>query len=144
LVLVKEIEKKDLEELSILFEELSGSITDFEKMKDNFDWMKSNPDYILLGAKYNNELVGTLMGIICKDIVGECKPFMVIENVVVRSYMRGKSIGKKIMSEIERIARENDCYYSMFVSSIHRKEAHKFYESIGYSLDLVQGFKKYL
>ncbi len=44
--------------------------------------IESNEDYILLGAKYNNELVGTLMAIICKDLDGACRPFMVIENVV--------------------------------------------------------------
>ena len=31
-----------------------------------------------------------------------------------------------------------------FISDAHRKEAHQFYESLGYKLDEVQGFKKYL
>jgi hypothetical protein len=30
------------------------------------------------------------------------------------------------------------------LSTVKRKGAHKFYESLGYQLDVVQGFKKYL
>ncbi len=58
--------------------------------------------------------------------------------------MRGKKIGKALIYEIENIGRERNCYYTIFVSGIQRKDAHRFYESIGYSLDSVQGFKKYL
>lgn len=141
---VKRIEKNELKGLSLLLEELSGKKTNFEIMVKNFEWINKNEDYILLGAHYNGKLVGSLMGIICHDLVGECKPFMVIENVIVASDSRGKGIGKKLMMEIEKIAREKNCYYTMFVSGAHRKEAHQFYESLGYKLDEVQGFKKYL
>ncbi|MHB8124263.1 MAG: hypothetical protein ACYDEJ_01250 [Desulfitobacteriaceae bacterium] len=48
------------------------------------------------------------------------------------------------MRRIEEIAIENRCNYIMFVSRSDRKDAHRFYESIGYSLDVVQGFKKFL
>ena len=110
----------------------------------NFDKIEKNEDYFLLGAKCNDKLGGSLMGIICHDLVGECKPFMVIENVIVSSKYRGFGIGKKLMNEIERIGKEKGCYYTMFVSGAQRKEAHKFYESLGYRLDEVQGFRKYL
>jgi GNAT superfamily N-acetyltransferase len=141
---IKRIEKNDLNDLSLLFEELSGKKTDFEIMIKNFEWINKNEDYIVLGAHYNGKLVGSLMGIICHDLVGECKPFMVIENVIVSINLRGKGIGKKLMNEIERIGKEKNCYYTMFVSGSQRKDAHKFYESLGYKLDEVQGFKKYL
>ena len=49
-----------------------------------------------------------------------------------------------LMEEIENIGRIRDCFYTMFVSGSRRKEAHLFYEAVGYDLDLVQGFKKYL
>lgn len=138
------IKRNDLEDLSLLFEELSGKKTDINNMHQNFELIGKNEDYYVLGAKCDGNLVGSLMGIICHDLVGECKPFIVIENVIVSNEYRGKGIGKKLMTEIERIAKEKNCYYTMFVSGIQRKEAHKFYESLGYKLDEVQGFKKYL
>lgn len=134
----------DLESLAQLYEELSGEETNLFQMKENFKLIESNPNYIVLTAKEDSLVVGSVMGIICLDLVGKCKPFMVLENVVVKSTWHGKGIGVKLMEEIERIGRNRNCYYTMFVSGGHRKESHKFYEAVGYDLDLVQGFKKYL
>jgi len=134
----------DLESLAQLFKELSGEETDLCKMKENFRLMESNLNYVLLTAKEDNLVVGSVMGIICLDLVRQCKPFMVIENVVVKDAYRGRGIGAKLMEEIEKIGRKRACYYTMFVSGGHRKEAHQFYAAIGYDLDIVQGFKKYL
>lgn len=134
----------DLESLAQLYEELIGEQTDFRKMRENFILMESNPNYVVLTAKEDHLVVGSVMGVICLDLVGKCKPFMVIENVVVTSAWRGRGIGAMLMEEIEGIGRKVNCYYTMFVSGGHRKDAHQFYEAIGYNLDFVQGFKKYL
>ncbi len=141
---IVKIKRNDLPDLALLFKELSGKETDINKMLQCFELMEKNQGYYVLGAIYNGILVGSLMGIICLDLVGECQPFMVIENVIVSSEFRGIGIGKKLMIEIERVAKEKNCSYTMFVSGTKRKEAHKFYESLGYNLDEVQGFKKYL
>jgi len=47
-------------------------------------------------------------------------------------------------SWIEDWARENNSYFVMFMSLAKRKEAHTFYESLGYSQEISNGFKKYL
>lgn len=134
----------DLESLAQLYEELIDERTDLSKMKENFKLMETNPNYVVLTAKEDKLVVGSVMGIICLDLVGKCKPFMVIENVVVKSAWHGKGIGTRLMKEIEEIGRKRKCYYTMFVSGGHRKNAHQFYKAVGYDLDLVQGFKKYL
>ena len=134
----------DLESLAQLYEELVGVQTDFCKMSENFKLMETSPNYVVLTAKEDNLVVGSAMGVICLDLVGKCKPFMVIENVVVKNGWRGRGIGAMLMEEIEGIGRKENCYYTMFVSGGHRKDAHQFYEAIGYNLDFVQGFKKYL
>jgi ribosomal protein S18 acetylase RimI-like enzyme len=145
LITIDRINVNDLIELSNLYEELSGAKTDMVKMKENFNLINSNADYILIGAKdENNTLVGSLLGIICRDVVGECRPFMVLENVIVKSNCRGLGVGKKLVKFIEDYSRERKCYYIIFVSSADRKEAHRFYQSLGYDINAVQGFKKYL
>ena len=113
-------------------------------MKNNFKWMKNNSDYIILGAKENDVLIGSVMGVICRDLIGECRPFMVIENMIVASRHRGKGIGTMLMKHIEKIANDKNCYYITLVSNIKRKEAHRFYQTLDYKIDNVQGFKKYL
>lgn len=145
MVTIEKIHSEDLLELSNLYKELSGNKTNMEKMKENYDWINTNQDYILIGAKDDNKnLVGSLLGILCHDVVGECRPFMVLENVIVKSNCRGLGIGKKLMNFIEDYCRSINCYYIIFVSSKNRKEAHKFYEALGYDINAVQGFKKYL
>jgi len=144
MVKVEQATINDLESLSELFEELSGEKTDFIKMTKNFNLMSSDSSYIILVARENDEVLGSVMGIICMDLVKECQPFMVIENVVVKSRFRGKGVGVSLMHQLENIARSRNCYYTMLVSSGYRKDAHKFYEAIGYESGLVQGFKKYL
>ncbi|WP_027625679.1 GNAT family N-acetyltransferase [Clostridium lundense] len=145
MITIGKITYDDLDDLAILYEELSGTKTNLQKFNKNFDWINSNKDYLLIGAKDDNgNLVGSLLGIVCKDLVGECKPFLVIENVIVKSDYRKMGIGKGLMNFIEEFARTRNCYFTMLVSAFSRKNAHKFYESIGYAKDVVRGFKKYL
>ncbi len=138
------INKDDLYDLSNLYEELSDIKSNISLVQSNFAQIEKNENYYLLGAKIDNKLVGSLMGIHCLDLVGECRPFMIIENVIVSNTHRSKGIGKELMNEIENIAKYLDCYYIIFVSSNERKNAHKFYESMGYDKDKVKGFKKFL
>lgn len=138
------LSEDDMFDLSELFMELTGANQNFEKMKKNLEIIQENHLYHLLCAKVNNKIVGSLMGIICHDLVGECHPFMVIENVIVSPKYQRCNIGKMLMSEIERIGKSMNCHYAMFVSSATRKAAHSFYESIGYDINSVQGFKKFL
>ena len=145
MVIIDKINESDLNELSSLYEELSGKKTNIIKMKENYDWINANSDYILIGAKDDNKnLIGSLLSIVCHDVIGECRPFMVLENVIVKNNCRGLGIGKSLMNYIENYAREINCYYIIFTSAIDRKKAHKFYESLGYDINAVQGFKKYL
>ena len=144
MVVIEQATINDLKSLSELFEELSGEKTNFIKMNESFRLMSSDSSYIILVARENDEVTGTAMGIMCMDLVKECQPFMVIENVVVKTKFRGKGFGVQLMQQLESIARSRNCYYTMFVSASHWKDAHKFYEAIGYELGLVQGFKKYL
>lgn len=139
------ISSSDLGQLALLYEELTGTRTNMVLMESLYKKIANNTDYILIGAKDEEQrLVGSVMGIVCTDIVGKCQPFMVLENVIVSEKSRRQGAGRQLVKYIENCARERNCYYIMLVSLLKRKEAHDFYESIGYRLGVVQGFKKYL
>jgi len=145
MVTINKITYDDLGDLSNLYEELLERKTNLQKFRESFDLINSDKDYILIGAKDDNRnLVGSLLGIICKDLGGDCRPYIIVENVIVKSSCRGMGIGKVLMSFIEEFARMKNCYFTMLVSAFRRKDSHKFYESIGYANDVVKGFKKYL
>ncbi|MBL4932162.1 GNAT family N-acetyltransferase [Clostridium paridis] len=145
MITVTSLVEEDLEELKLIYDEgFEDTNTDFNKMKKTFNRMKENPDYIVLCAKYNGKVIGSIMGIACSELIGECDPFMVIENVVVSSGCRRMGVARLLMEEIEKNAVKRDCSFMMLLSRKHRKGAHKFYESVGFDGDAARGFKKYL
>jgi len=145
MITVDRITRDDLCELAKLYEELIGKPTDLEKMVESFEKMEKSSEYILIGAKdEKGNLVGSILGVICFDVLGECRPFMVIDNVIVKDGFRGVGVGRKLINFMESVARAKNCYSIMLVSSLRRKESHKFYEAVGYDKDFVRGFKKYL
>lgn len=144
MVTIEEIGIESLAALNTLYHELMGGRADPEKLESAFHKIREDERYVLLGAFVDGELLGSLMGIVCQDLVGECRPFMVIENVVVSSRARRQGLGKKLMTAIEAVAHERDCYYIIFVSGEKRKEAHIFYEAMGYREEKVEGYRKHL
>ena len=145
MISINTIELSDLEQYASLYEELFGSKTNLYQLEKMIIKISSNPDYILIKAiDDNKQLLGSVMGITCIDTVGECQPFMVLENLVVSEKSRRQGVGKKLVSYIEELARKRNCYFIMLMSLAKRKEAHMFYESIGYSKKISQGLKKYL
>ncbi len=133
----------DLEQLSGLYTELTGENSNKSKMETVFNKINSDKNCILLCAKQNGMLVGSVYAVICKDLTGKCNPFMIVENVIVKSSMQNKGIGKLLMNSLEEFAKRKNCSYIFLVSASHRKQAHQFYHRLGYNVD-VKGFKKYL
>jgi GNAT superfamily N-acetyltransferase len=144
MITVQKLTINDLPELAVLYRELMSQPTDLAAMTATFHWMEKNPAYLVLVAKLDQTVVGSLMGIVCRELLGECKPFMVVENVIVSSNHRRMGIGRLLMEKIERLARKLDCSLIEFCSGSHRKGAHRFYESLGYDPDEVRGFRKWL
>lgn len=144
MITIREITKADLNDLCRLYEELMDQPTNYEKMVEIYEAMQANGNYHVLGAFKDGVLAGSVMGIVCQDLVGECRPFMVIENVVVSNRFRRLGIGKQLMMNIEAIAREKNCSYVIFVSGGQRKEAHAFYEKLGFKDEKVEGYRKHL
>lgn len=145
MILIDSIQITDLQQYALLCNTLFGSQTNMAQLEKTVKKIVSNPDYILVGAKdENKQLLGAVTGIICLDTVGECQPFMVLENPIVSEKSRRTGVGKQLVSYLENKARERNCYFVMLMSLAKRKEAHMFYEAIGYSKDIAQGYKKYL
>jgi GNAT superfamily N-acetyltransferase len=141
---IRPVEPEDLTVLNELYGELTGYKAEPERMVHLYELIRRDPNYHLLGAYGEEGLAGTLMGVVCYDLVKDCRPFMVIENVVVAELSRGRGYGKALMLEAERLAESEGCAYLMLVSGAKRKDAHSFYESLGYGEDKVEGFRKKL
>ena len=143
-IVYRKAELADIEKLNPLLAQLSDSLADPKKMAEKMQKIDHNEDAILLVAENteNGDLCGSLFGLAFEDVCGECRPILMVENVVTDEKYRGKGIGRGMFEFIENWGREKDCHYCILVSGLNRTGAHKFYDAIGYSA--VKGFKKYL
>ena len=145
MIAINNIGLLDLKQYATLCEEAFVPTTNMLELEKTIKAIINNPSYILIGATdEKKQLLGSVMGFVCMDTVGECQPFMVLENMVVSEKNRRQGIGKKLVRYIEECARQRNCKFVMFTSMAKRKEAHIFYESMGYPKNITQGFKKYL
>jgi ribosomal protein S18 acetylase RimI-like enzyme len=55
-----------------------------------------------------------------------------VDELVVDSEYRNQGIGKMLMNEIEKIAKNHDCKRLELDSAFHRTKAHEFYEKLGF------------
>ena len=94
----------DLAALARLYEQFWGEESCLETMRAIFKRLDENASYLLLGAKQQGRLIGSVMGIICEELYGDCRPFMVIEDVIVDREQRRRGIGTALMRELERRA----------------------------------------
>ena len=141
---IQDIIEDDLEPLAALYKQFWGEDSSLEAMRATFARMRSNPGYLLLGAKRGRRLVGSVMGIVCDELYGQCRPFMVVEDVIVDREHRRRGIGSALMRSLEQRAAAAGCGYLLFVTDAQRTVAQRFYASLGYAPDAYRGFKKRL
>ncbi len=141
---VRNLTVHDLDDLCRLYEQFWGEVSSLKKMRAVFDRLKDNPNPIFLVAERENRLAGAVTGIVCESLYGDCRPFMVVEDVIVDRDSRRLGIATALMRTLEERASECGCSTILFVTESERTGAHRFYESLGYSPDRYKGFKKRL
>lgn len=140
-MIVEKLQFKDIDQLIELYKDLTPFENSIEKSKKLYEEMIEDENYLLLVAKEENKVIGSVLIICCKALACGGNPFLVIEDVIVDENIRGKGVGKRLFEKIEEYAEMKKCAYSILVSSHFRENAHKFYEKIGF-VDGVRGFRK--
>ena len=78
------------------------------------------------------EIVGTFALLIMDNLAHKGTPSGIVEDVAVRSEWQGKGIGKQMMEYAIGQCKEAGCYKMALSSNSIRKNAHRFYESLGF------------
>lgn len=87
--------------------------------------------YDVLVAKSDNQVVATAT-IYYIQVAARGKPYALLEGLVVDEKQRGHGIGTAFFKKCIDIARQKNCYKMIFTSGNDRKDAHKFYEKLGF------------
>ena len=141
-MIIRNLEQGDISDLAKLYYQFWNEESDTQKMEEKFANLQNNESYILLGAVENDMLIGSVTGIICEELYGDCRPFLLLENMVVDSTYRGKGVGKALFEELENCAKARNCTQVILVTETDRKDACGFYESIGFHKTANKGYKK--
>ncbi len=141
---ISNITEDDLEELSVLYQQLIPNDVSIASMRDVLRNNQNDSKHVVLVAKLDGKLVGSLLATICEMLFGQCKSFMVVEDVIVNSEYRQQGVGRDLMGRIEEHASHHNCSYIMLVTDRDRVGSQEFYKSLGYSTDEYRAFKKHL
>ena len=141
-MIIRDLKIEDIGSLSKLYYQFWNEDSDIQKMKVKFNELRHNDAYIFLCAVENERLVGSVMGVVCEELYGDCAPFLVVEDMIVDSGCRKKGIGKMLFAQLEKRAKTKGCTQIILVTETGRKDACGFYESIGFHPTANKGYKK--
>lgn len=141
---ITRVSEKDLEALAALYQQLIPNDISLPKMQRTLAKNQDNPNHIVLAARIDGKLVGSLLAVVCEMLFGQCNSFMVVEDVIVDKRHRNSGIGKALMRHIESYARAHNCSYIMLITDMDRKASQEFYRSLGYKTDEYCAFKKHI
>ena len=98
----------------------------------SFDALARDPNNRLLIAEHDGEIVGTLQITFIVGLSRQGAKRALIEAVRVAASYRGKGIGEEIIRATVAIARAADCAMVQLTTDKSRKDAHRFYERLGF------------
>ena len=139
--MIRQLEKRDLSRLANLYYQFWGDHSDVAEMENQFDMMQTENTHIILVCEINNTIVGSVMGVVCRELYGDCRPFMVVENMIVDKAHRRNGIGRQLLCALETAAKERHCTQMILVTEKDRADACAFYEAYGFSKNTT-GYKK--
>lgn len=132
---IRQAKKEDLPAVLSLFSQPGvddGEVLSVEAAERIFDKMQSYPNYNLYVAVRNNSIIGSFALLIIDNLAHMGASSGIVEDVMVSTSHQGQGVGREMMKYAQDISREAGCYKLVVSSNKKRKEAHNFYETIGF------------
>lgn len=144
--MIRTINPKDAEEIKNICNIALGYNCTTEEVQRQINILSKNSNQFI--RVYVDDNSDKVMGFIEAEVYSVLyysKDAFNILGLAVNPDCQGKGIGKILMAELEKEAKNRKYGFIRFNSSEKRLDAHKFYENIGYECDKLQKrFIKYL
>jgi GNAT superfamily N-acetyltransferase len=105
-----------------------------------FRAIQASPDQTLYVAELDGEVAGTFQTMVTTTLTGRGSSAMIIEAVQTRGDLRGRGIGAAMIEFCVRDGRRRGVRLVQLTSNAARKDAHRFYERLGFTPSHI-GFK---
>ena len=133
---IRKANESDLNEIIQIYAqpEMDGNdVISLEQAKMIFKKMQRYPDYHLYVAiTPENQIVGTFSLLIIDNLVHKGGISAIIEAVAVNPAYQGQGIGKLMMQFAMQECKAKHCGKLELSSNLKNKNAHQFYESLGF------------
>ena len=103
-----------------------------ETYRRAFQSVAADPRQRLLVVEARGRLIGTATLIIIPNLSYRGRPYGIVENIVVDAAERGLGYGELLLRTAIDEARQAGCYKLSLTSNKRRKDAHRFYERVGF------------
>ncbi|ETT70358.1 GNAT family N-acetyltransferase [Paenibacillus sp. FSL R7-277] len=142
--MIREARAEDAAGIEGLYRILLPDSSDIHVSPQRISQIADNPDSLLFVYVEGGEVAGTVHLHLCMDALSGDRPFAVIERFVIIEELRGKGIGASMLRFAEEAAAARGALKVMLSSKSIRKDAHRFYERLGYDGEGSKLFKKYI
>lgn len=140
---VREIRYDELPKLLNLYKQLhpdDPEINDYEGLNQLWCEIYNDPNLHYIVIEEDGVLVATCTISVIKNLTRGLRPYGLIENVVTHKDYRRKGYGTKVLKRAIEIAKENNCYKVMLMTSSKSEDTLRFYEKAGFVRGIKTGF----
>ncbi len=137
------IRYEELPQLMSLYKQLhhdDPDVSQDEALIQVWNEIYNSPDLYYIVIEENGMILATCNITIIKNLTRGLQSYGLIENVVTHEDYRKKGYGTKVLHKAIQIARENNCYKVMLMTSSKNEATLRFYERAGFIKGKKTGF----
>ena len=132
--MIRTVQVKDAGQIRDLCHQALGYDSTLEKVAAQIDKFNS-PDSDHFCFVYEEDQTGNILGYVEAEVY---ESLYSILGLAVFPSAQGRGIGRQLMERVEELAKSKHYAFIRLNSASHRKEAHHFYEQIGYEVNKTQ------
>lgn len=131
--MIRTIQVKDAPQIRDLCHQVLGYNSTLEKVATQIDKF-NQPDSGHFCFVYEEDQTGHILGYVEAEAYESIysDPGLNVLGLAVFPFAQGRGIGRQLMEQVEELAKSRHYTFIRLNSASHRKEAHVFYEHIGY------------
>ena len=133
--LIREIKSDELNELLELYIHLheTGVPEQSEKLAETWTTIINDKNHHIIVAEENGRLVSSVVCVIIPNLTRNVRPYAFIENVVTHSDYRKQGYATACLDFARDIAKRENCYKMMLLTSAKTEDTLNFYKKAGYN-----------
>lgn len=133
--MVREAVKKDLDELLhlYLFLHEKDIPEQSQHLQNVWNEIIGDKNHHIIVNVVDGEIVSSCVCVIIPNLTRNVRPYAFVENVVTHLECRGKGYATECLNYAREIAKNQNCYKMMLLTSSKEQKTLNFYENAGYN-----------